>query len=198
MWMVPLFAPLTLVACNETPARQTWPVSFNTLYGTVGFRIQSSRLATSFRHPKQDEANTRTRWKKGILGPTKVATSITEGDKTIACILETKEMVRKERGKVAWTLQHELEEDRVTAVPDKTALVGGISSIEEAKMTMGSSVQIRWWRTWNTPEWNSRWTCFPLCAFQKIAKSPLCINIDSAYCVLYVVAYADATTTHAV
>ena len=98
--MVPLFAPLTLIACNETPARQTWPVSFNTLW------ISHTKLKISNKFPasKDEEANTRTRWKKGILakkGTTKVATSITEGDKTIACILETKEMVRKDRGKVA-------------------------------------------------------------------------------------------------
>ena len=152
-----------------------------------------------FRHPKQDEANTRTRWKKGILGPTKVTTSITEGDKTIACILETMEMASKDRGKVAWTLQHGLQEDRLMAMPDKTALIGGISSIEEAKMTMGSSVQIRWWRTWNTPEQSgihgehvSHYVLF------KKLQNHLSASILTVACVLCVVAYADATTTHAV
>ena len=63
MLMVPLFAPLTLVACNETPARQTWPVSFNTLW------ISHTKLKISNKFPasKDEEANTRTRWKKGIL-----------------------------------------------------------------------------------------------------------------------------------
>ena len=149
--MVPLFAPLTLVACNETPARQTWTVSFNTHCW-----ISHTKMKISNKFPaSKDEANTRTRWKKGILGPTKVTTSIMEGDKTIACILETNEMVRKDRGKVAWTLTAWTWRRQAHGHARQNSTRRRNFEYRGGKNDNGSSVQIRW-QAWNTPDWNSQ------------------------------------------